>query len=84
VVLIGPTTLMSDMVKKEIKWAQDVGCVIIPVCHNGHKLGACAEVIPELTVSNGYEIGKPADEESALDYEIAANFVLNGMGYRTN
>ncbi len=83
VCLIGPTTLESDNVKKEIQWAADSNRLIIPVCHNGQTLKACERVLPQLTASNGHEIKGDPEDHSAADYEAAVNFILNSMGYRT-
>lgn len=83
VCLIGPTTLESDAVKKEIWWAIEAGRFIIPVCHNGQTLAECEKIMRELTVSNGYEIKGDPDGHSAADYEAAVSFILNSLGYRT-
>ncbi len=83
VCLIGPTTLESDYVRKEIEWAHDAGCFIIPICHNGYTLDEAGAAMELLSVGHGYEIkGDPA-KASASDYEAAANFVLNSCGYAT-
>jgi hypothetical protein len=83
VCLIGPTTLtQGSWVNKEIDTLKQVRpqAIVIPVCHNGTRLG---QLPSSLASSNGYEIGKPLDEETALDYEMATNFVLNALGYKT-
>jgi hypothetical protein len=83
VCLIGPTTLADgSWVSKEIEILKQTNpkAIAIPVCHNGFRLGQLPETLAK---SNGYELAKPTDEETALDYETAVNFVLNSMGYRT-
>lgn len=81
--LVGPSTLVEDSwVKREIELLREVRpqAIAIPICHNGTRL---SQLPPTLSKSNGYEIGKPHDEETALDYEMATNFVLNALGYKT-
>lgn len=83
VCLLGPTTLAEgSWVAREIELLRQIRpqATIIPVCHNGMRL---SELPATLSSSNGYHIGKPQDEETALDYEMAVNFTLNAMGYRT-
>lgn len=83
VCLIGPTTLdEGSWVLHEIETVKRLRprTPIIPVCHNGARLSSLPA---PLASSNGYEIGKPAAEETALDYEMAVSYVLNALGYRT-
>lgn len=83
VCLVGPTTLIQgSWVTKEIDTLKQVRpqAITVPVCHNGTRL---LQLPVTLAQSNGYEIGKPLDEETALDYEMASNFVLNALGYKT-
>lgn len=83
VCLLGPTTLAEgSWVTREIELLRQIRpqAAVIPVCHSGMRL---SDLPPTLTSSNGYQIGKPQGEETALDYEMAVNFVLNAMGYRT-
>lgn len=83
VCLIGPSTLDDESwVLREVETVHRLcpSTPIIPVCHNGSRLSSLPA---PLASSNGYEIGKPAAEETALDYEMAVNYVLNALGYRT-
>jgi hypothetical protein len=81
--LVGSTTLIKgSWVNREIEVLKEVRpqSTVIPVCHNGTRL---VSLPPVLAKSNGYEIGKPQEEETALDYEMATNFILNSLGYKT-
>lgn len=83
VCLVGPTTFdVGSWVLREIETVRQLRPTtpIIPVCHNGARLSALPAL---LATSNGYEIGKPSADETALDYEMAVNYVLNALGYRT-
>jgi hypothetical protein len=83
VCLVGPATLANDSwVIREVELVKDINpqAIVVPVCHNGTRLG---QLPNSLAKSNGYELGKPQEEETALDYETATNFILNAMGYKT-
>jgi len=75
--LIGPQTLSSPMVEKEIGWAVEVGCRLISIWHNGAKMDdQCLEAPTrrQSIIVTG---------ESAREYENAINELLNSLGYRT-
>jgi TIR domain len=75
--LIGPHSLESPMVAKELGWAMDAGCRIISIWHNGYTMGDdCPEELKQrqsITVTG----------ESAKEYETAISELLNSLGYRT-
>jgi hypothetical protein len=75
--LLGPNTLESETVRKEIQWARESDCILIPICHGGY------------TPDNQYKdlfndvqaiIISP---ESAEEYELAMIKLLNTLGYST-
>lgn len=77
VLLLGPTTWGSEWVRQEVDWAGTDGKLVIPVCHNGMKIAQIPD--ERLKAYHGYDI----EEETALRYETAINFILNSVGYRT-
>ena len=76
ILLIGPETLKSKWIQKELAWAIEAKCRIIPVCHTGEKVDQCQEEIRQIQ-------GHDVPGESAADYESAISFILNSMGYQT-
>lgn len=77
VALIGPETLSSPHVMQEIIWAEKYGCTIISLWHNGATIN---DSTPP-TISDRHAITVKGN--SALDYEIAVNQLLNSLGYAT-
>jgi hypothetical protein len=75
--VIGPDTLNSRYVLKEIEWAEQRGCRIIPVWHGITELPTDAPA----TLSTPHAIR--VLEESALAYENAMTELLNALGYPT-
>jgi len=75
--LIGPETLKSETVLKEINWAIETGCRIIPICHSGYKPDKSP---PQIFHNNQAIIINP---ESAEEYELAMIKLLNSLGYST-
>ena len=73
--LIGATTLESAQVRHEIDWACEAGCSIISLWHGGE-----IDAAPP-TLRDRHAILVKA--ESALDYEVAINQLLNALGYST-
>jgi hypothetical protein len=77
IVLIGPTTLESDAIQKEIACAVRLKRNIYPIWHNGFTKGkiypAAIDRIDAISVS----------VESARDYETAISRLLNAMDYPT-
>jgi hypothetical protein len=74
--LLGPHTLESEYVRKEIEWALDTqGLTIIPVWHNGFKRGDDYPL--GLETKNAIRV----KEESAEEYNIAVIRLLNILGY---
>jgi hypothetical protein len=71
------STLDSEMVRKEIAWAEQAECKIISIWHNGALKDANT---PESLGTRHYITVKG---DSALDYETAVNEMLNSMGYST-
>jgi hypothetical protein len=76
--LIGPNTLSSPHVRKEIGWAEKAGCTIISIWHS------CA--IDDITdcppiLQNRHAI--QVSGESARQYETAISELLNALGYST-
>lgn len=82
VCLIGKTSLTADsFVRRELEWARAAQRPrIIHVWHNGMRMqaGIPAE-LAFLSERQGHEV----KEESAAEYEIAVNFILNALGYNT-
>ncbi len=82
VLLLGPETLSSDVVKEEIGWALEAGLSIIPVWHNGFKYQSdqWQQLSPEIDhkLSNTHAI--EVKEESALGYDTAITELLNRFG----
>lgn len=76
--LIGPTTLDSDMVRKEIAWAEEADRKIISVWHPGCAFNA--ETDPPILGERNHIL---ITGESAQEYEAAVNQVLNSLGYAT-
>jgi len=76
VCLLGPQTLDSEYVRKEIEWALDTeGLTIIPIWHNGFQRG---ENYPQgLETKNAIRV----KEESAEEYNVAVIRLLNILGY---
>ncbi len=74
--LIGPKTLESAMVIKEIQWAESAGAKIISIWH-GRSIDSTAPEV--LRTHHAIEV----TGESALEYETAVNQLLNALGYRT-
>lgn len=86
VCLIGPSTLESEFVRKEIIWAREAKVTIIPVCHNGQTLGDASEQFKQLMsleMPHGDAIKSDPLETTAAEYETLVNFVLNALGYST-
>jgi hypothetical protein len=73
--LIVPKTLESPNVQKEISWAQDAGCTIIAIWHDGYEMGA--------DYSLGDKQAIIVEEEKAKQYEFAMIDLLNRLGYST-
>ncbi|MBZ0295442.1 MAG: toll/interleukin-1 receptor domain-containing protein [Anaerolineae bacterium] len=93
--LLGPKTLGSEYVRREIWWAleeADKGnCVIIPVCHNEYNFGSelpdelheqRAEIEPLLARLNTNN-GATVFPERAEEYELAMIKIINKLGYST-
>jgi TIR domain len=74
ILLIAPTTLASENIQDEIKWARAAGVTILPVLHNGAR---AAELPPELASKQVIVIS----HESAEQYELAMIKLLNRFGY---
>jgi hypothetical protein len=77
VCLIGPTTLDSEWVRTELQWAVEAGCTIISIRHGGYDFTDGAPQI--LRDRQSIEV----TGESAKEYEVAVNELLNSLGYRT-
>jgi len=77
VILIGRTTLDSPHVLQEVAWAEKYGKTIISVWHNTAHIN---ENTPD-SLRTRHAI--TVKGESALDYEIAVNQLLNSLGYAT-
>ena len=77
VVIVGKTTLDSPYVRQEIAWAEEFGCTIISLWHNDAKIDAKTPAV----LSTRHAI--TVKGESALDYELAVNQLLNSLGYAT-
>ncbi|MBL8166378.1 MAG: toll/interleukin-1 receptor domain-containing protein [Anaerolineae bacterium] len=78
VVLLGQATLTSEYVVKEIKWAQEAGCRIIPITHNGFKYEDQNASEIESLLKAKHTI--PVLEESASGYNKALVDLLNCFG----
>jgi len=84
--LVGPTTLESQYVRQEIKWAIEANVRIIPVFHNGFNSSAelnklLVEKHPFLatvTQKHGHVIKDAGDPN---DYRNAADEILTSLGY---
>ncbi|NDJ76094.1 MAG: TIR domain-containing protein, partial [Chloroflexi bacterium] len=76
VCLIGPKTLDSEMVRQEIQWAEESGCMIISIWHGCEIGDDCPEVLRERQAIQ-------VTGESAREYETAVNTLLNSLGYST-
>jgi len=80
VVLISRNTFESDWVRQEIAWAQENGCTIISIWHQGMRIddkpAGCPEILYQRQAIR-------VTGESARDYEAAVNELLNALGYRT-
>ena len=81
--LIGPNTLTSDWVRKEIRWGIDANCQIIPVWHDGFTasphLEEAVKLYPELNAlgeANPIEI----KGSSVEDYNNAMVTLVNYFG----
>jgi hypothetical protein len=78
VCLLAPNTLVEpSWVKKEIGWALEEDCTIIPICHNGFRVG---DGFPA-ELKNDY--GIIVEKENAEQYELAMIKLLNSMDYST-
>jgi hypothetical protein len=77
VLLIGKTTLDSMHVKQEVEWARKYNKTIISIWHNGTTVSIDAP--EDLRTRHAITV----KGESALDYELAVNQLLNSMGYAT-
>jgi hypothetical protein len=77
VCLVGKTTLSSAHVRQEIEWAEKYSKTIISVWHNGAYIDTSTP--PALSARHAITV----KGDSALDYEIAVNQLLNSMGYAT-
>ncbi len=76
VALIGPGTLDSPYVRREIEWAlNSEGTHIIPIWHNGY--AGEGQNLEALSSKNAIRI----KEESAEDYELAMIKLVNRLGY---
>jgi hypothetical protein len=84
VCLVGPDTLESPWVQKEIEWALEAKSVIITIWH-GLKISDVDAAIKALPFFA--ELGRRQIIEvkgvSADDYETAVNRLLNALGYQT-
>jgi len=89
VLLLGPTTLKSDIVKQEIQWAIEFGLDILPIWHSGFAYNAddWPELPPDVTRvlgSNHSILGSNHSirvlDESALGYNNAIVELLNRYG----
>ena len=84
--LIGPTTLQSEYVRKEIQWAQATNIKMIPVFHNGFdankepnkSLIDASEYLAKITQKHGHII---RDSEDPNAYRNAADEILTSLGY---
>jgi hypothetical protein len=76
IALIGPGTLESPYVRRELDWAaRTPGAQIIPIWHNGY--AGEGETPEALSSKNAIRI----KEESAEEYELAVIKLLNRLGY---
>lgn len=75
--LIGPDTLSSTTIQKELNWAIDSGCTIVSICHNGYEVNG--DYPEKLRGKQAIIINR----ESAKDYESALSDVLVSLGYST-
>ncbi len=81
VLLVGPTTLESEVVQKEITWALEGGLAIIPIWHGGFQYNTADwNLSPEIdqVLQNTHTIR--VLEESALAYNNAIVELLNRFG----
>jgi hypothetical protein len=77
VCLVGPETLNSTYVQKEIEWASaDPTRILIPICHAGFTTGD----LPD-TLQKSHAIS--VVEEDARAYDIAINDLIHALGYST-
>ncbi len=75
ILLVGKTTLESDYVQEEIRWAFETpGTVIIPVLHDGV---TASKLTDDLRAKQSVIVR----DESAAEYELAVVKVLNRLGY---
>jgi len=77
IVLVGPTTLLSQNVIREINWAVESESTLISVWHGGVVMN---ENVPDMLKSRH---AITITEETALGYETAINQLLNALGYAT-
>ena len=93
VCLLGPLSLGSEYVRREIEWALDDAAnsdkVIIPICHNGYHFDAelaedqqkntteITALVERLRIHNAIVI----NPEGAEQYELAIIKLLNRLGY---
>lgn len=86
--LLTPSTLDSENVRKEIKWAQESGRACIPVWHAGFSPKDHLDNRPDMTKeAKLYIKAKNAciieGKERASIYHNAINSILNQLGYST-
>lgn len=72
--LVAPGTLESTWVQKEIDWAIEMGKRVISIWHG-------CEIIQDIPITQTQAI--QVTGESAEDYEMAVNKLLNSLGYAT-
>jgi hypothetical protein len=81
ILLLGPQTLSSDVVRQEVQWALEGGLTVIPIWHGGFKYQAGQwPVSPQMdnVLQNTHTIR--VLEESALAYNNAIIELLNFFG----
>jgi hypothetical protein len=79
--ILGPTSLQSEVVNKEIQWALEGGLAIIPIWHGGFKYNPAEwNLSPEIDRALQHTHTIRVIEESALAYNNAIVELLNRFG----
>lgn len=83
VLLLSHDTLSSKVVREEIKWAQDMGKIIIPIWHSGfiYKSGQWRDITEEVDTLLSMTHTIRVLEENPLAYHNAILELLNRLGY---
>ncbi|GAB1420687.1 hypothetical protein MASR2M15_07980 [Anaerolineales bacterium] len=76
ILLIGPTTLASEYVREEIRWALDTNKHIIPIWHNGYQGEVAQPTLSVLAKHNAIIVAR----EHPLDYQNVVTSLLNLFG----